>query len=502
MPERDVFQAVSEFLTFRIDGRPYAIPAEGVSEIIRIPPAARVPQAHAALLGVANLRGVVAPLVSLRGLLGVKEADELPHARAIVLSGELVALAVDNVDSFVAIDEGRLEVNQTSMTVGEGEQVLGVFQASFGVTKILDIQSMLDLSFSERGRSREAKQQQLRAPQPKSSSDSKHIGAEMLVTFDVGGQEYALRLNEVQEVVSLPTTFTLTVSAARSVLGMMAYRDQLLPLISLRGLLGFAIAERFDGNEKAIVSCVGGALVGLVADRARAIVAAERDRIDPIPALLSARAGGEARIEGVYREETGQRLISILTPDLLFEENTMRRLGAGSGADAKQNAEQAARVERNFLIFCLGNDQFGMPVEAVDEVARMPEQITRVPKAPRFLEGVINLRGEVLPIVDQRRRFDMPKLERGKSRRLIVVKTEHHRAGVIVDSVLQVMRSYEDQIEATPTLTDEMSRLVTGVINLPDEGRIVLLLDPAELLTRAEQGLLDAFTSRAGRTSL
>jgi purine-binding chemotaxis protein CheW len=502
MPDLVVLQAALEFLTFRIDGRPYAIPAEGVSEVIRIPAAARVPQAHAALLGVANLRGAVAPLVSLRGLLGVKEAAELPHARAIVLSGELVALAVDNVDAFVAIDGSRLEMNQTSMTAGKGEQVLGVFQASFGVTKILDIQSMLDLSFSERGRSREAKQQQLRAPPPKSSSDSKHIGAEMLVTFDVGGQEYALRLNEVQEIVALPPAFTLIASAATSVLGMIEYRDQLLPLISLRGLLGFTVAEKFDGNEKAIVSRVGGALVGLVADRARSIVAAERDRIDPIPPLLSARSGGEARIEGVYREETGQRLISILTPDLLFEENTMRRLGADSSAKTKQNGEQVSRVERNFLIFCLGNDQFGMPVEAVDEVARMPEQITRVPKAPRFLEGVVNMRGEVLPIVDQRRRFDMPKLERGESRRLIVVKTERHRAGVIVDSVVQVLRSYEDQIEATPALTDEMIRLVTGVINLPEEDRIVLLLDPAELLTRAEQGLLDAFTSKTGRASL
>jgi purine-binding chemotaxis protein CheW len=80
-----------------------------------------------------------------------------------------------------------------------------------------------------------------------------------------------------------------------------------------------------------------------------------------------------------------------------------------------------------------------LPISAVDEVARVPDQITRVPKTPNFLGGVINLRAEVLPVVDQRRRFNLPKFEGGEGRRLIVVRTERHRAGLIVDSVSEVL---------------------------------------------------------------
>jgi purine-binding chemotaxis protein CheW len=137
-----------------------------------------------------------------------------------------------------------------------------------------------------------------------------------------------------------------------------------------------------------------------------------------------------------------------------------------------------------------------LPVEAVDEVARVPEQIMRVPKTPKFLEGVVNMRGEVLPVVDQRSRFDMPKLERGEGRRLIVVRTERHRAGLIVDSVSEVLSAAPDSIGAAPDLTGDITRLVRGVVNLEREGRLILLLDPAELLTRAERGLLDAFASK------
>jgi len=99
--------------------------------------------------------------------------------------------------------------------------------------------------------------------------------------------------------------------------------------------------------------------------------------------------------------------------------------------------------------------------------------------------------------VDQRRRFDIPVLENSGNRRLIVVRTERHRAGLIVDNVSEVLRSTADAIEPPPDLTSEITRLVHGVINLEADGRIILLLDPAELLTRAERGLLDAFESKA-----
>src|SRR5918998_4788410 len=87
------------FLTFWVDERRYAIPADQVSEVVRVPPVARVPLAPASLLGLANLRGSVLPVVSLRRLLGRGEREDGAAVRAIVLdSGSSVALVVDQVD--------------------------------------------------------------------------------------------------------------------------------------------------------------------------------------------------------------------------------------------------------------------------------------------------------------------------------------------------------------------------------------------------------------------
>jgi purine-binding chemotaxis protein CheW len=319
---------------------------------------------------------------------------------------------------------------------------------------------------------------------------------QQLITFDVAGQEYALPLAAVREIIPAPETSAAVPRSEAVVLGVMAYRDGLLPLLSLRGLLGFAAGVASDGQGKVVVARIGAALVGLVADDMRAIVTAAPDLVDAVPPMLAARTGGEARVKAIYRGAGGRRLVSILAVDQLFREDVMARLGE-TGDTLTAEAVTGGGEHLQFLVFRLGDDEFGLPIAAVDEVARVPAQITRVPKTPKFLEGVINLRGEVLPVVDQRRRFDMPPLADGEARRLIVLRTDRHRAGVIVDSVSEVLRCPADSVDEAPDLTGQATRLVNGVVNLEASGRMILLLDPSELLTRAERGLLDAFAPQA-----
>jgi purine-binding chemotaxis protein CheW len=317
----------------------------------------------------------------------------------------------------------------------------------------------------------------------------------LLVSFAVAGQDYALPLASVREIIPYPDTISRVPRAEAVLLGVTTYRDSLLPLLSLRGLLGFAISTEPEVNETIIVTPVGGVLVGLVADQARAIIRANASQIDSAPSMLAARSGGEARITAIYRGDGGRHLVSVLAPEYLFREDVMRRSGDPSTTVAPATPTQPQSATLQFVVFRLGDEEFALPIAAVDEVARVPDHITRVPKTPKFLEGVINLRGEVLPVVDQRRRFDMPQLDAGDRRRLIVVRTERHRAGLIVDSVSEVLRSSADAIEPPPQLAHDATgggaRLISGVINQRTTGRMILLLDPSELLTRAEHGILD-----------
>jgi len=492
--------APRRFLTFRLDGNLYALPSEHVLEVIHVPAVARVPHSPTALLGVANLRGTVLPLVDLRALLGSHGDSAATAAKAIVLdAGQQVALAVDSVDSLVPIAESAIETRESELSAREGELLTGAFRSARHdeVAKILAIERLLGAAFTQQPRAK--RQSRGRAVAQGKGSAATSAPSKMLVTFEVAQQEFALELDAVQEILPAPAAVTLVPRAETLVLGVTSLRDRLLPLLSLRGLLGFPPAPASDGREKVVVTNVGGAQVGLVADRARTILAAADSSIDSLPPVLAARTGGEARLKAIYRGDGGRRLVSILSPEQLFREDVMRRLGEGARNETSRGAaDSTRRAEQTFLVFRLGKDEFGLPIDVVDEVGEVPPKIARLPKTPKFLEGVVNLRGDVLPVVDQRRRFDMPAADQLERRRLVVVRTDRHRAGLIVDGVSDVLRVPKDAVEPPPNLTEQIARLVRGVINLDESERIVLVLDPSELLTPAEQERLDAF-QRASR---
>jgi len=490
-------ESSARFLTFRVDGQLYALRALDVAEVIRVPLLARVPQGPPALLGIANLRGAVLPVAGVRELLGRPAANGSAATRAIVLTiGAPVAVMVDSVETLEEVGADQIEKDSKELGAEGAEKLLGAF--AFGATKhvakILDIRTLLNAAFADRTAARRETTNQPSAGTRAPVRAEAHTATETLVTFDVAGQEFALPLTAVQEILPAPAQITAVARAEALVLGITSVRGKLLPLLSLRGLLGFGAANTTDERAKVIVMKLGGSEIGLVADRARAILPVDAALVDPLPPVLAARVGGESRIRAIYRGDSGRRLISILSPEQLFREDVMQRLTASDQATVREDGAGAVAAEELILlVFRLADVEFGLPIDAVVEVAEVPARISRIPKTPKFLEGVINLRGEVLPVVDQRRRFDMQTLENSSVRKLVVIRTERHRAGLIVDSVSDVLRADARSVEPAPVLTEEITRLVRGVVNLPKSNRLVLLLDPTELLTRAEQGLLDKF---------
>lgn len=111
-----------------------------------------------------------------------------------------------------------------------------------------------------------------------------------------------------------------------------------------------------------------------------------------------------------------------------------------------------------------------------------------MPKTASFIEGVVNLRGSVLPVIDQRRRFDLPEVERNDRQRIMVFTINGVRTGFIVDSVSEVLKIARSTIGPTPSLSDEQARLISRVANLEKNKRMILLLDIENLLDAAEIG--------------
>lgn len=147
-------------------------------------------------------------------------------------------------------------------------------------------------------------------------------------------------------------------------------------------------------------------------------------------------------------------------------------------------------MENQLVIFELASEHYGLNIAAVESIIKM-QTITTVPHAPHFVEGVTNLRGQVLPVVDLRRRFGLSQKDESKDTRIIVVEINGSTVGMIVDAVTEVLRVADESIEPpSPLVTTVDSAFITGVAKLDE--RLVILLDLAKVFNSQEQTELEA----------
>lgn len=141
--------------------------------------------------------------------------------------------------------------------------------------------------------------------------------------------------------------------------------------------------------------------------------------------------------------------------------------------------------EMKVIVFTLGREEYGIEVDKVRTIERMMP-ITRVPKTPDFVKGVINLRGVVIPVIDLRGRFGLEETEPGDNSRIIIVAANDLEVGFIVDSANDVMDLMSDRVENPPEVVGGIkAKYLSGVAKI-DDNRLLILLNLAEVLNRSE----------------
>ncbi len=140
--------------------------------------------------------------------------------------------------------------------------------------------------------------------------------------------------------------------------------------------------------------------------------------------------------------------------------------------------------ELQIVGFRVGRETFGVPISLVHEIVRVPD-ITAVPEAPSYVEGVINLRGKIISVIDLRKRFGESEISPNKKNRILVVEVEGKMVGLIVDAASEVLKVPEGEIELPPNVFDEGDlNYVTGVGKL--RGRLIIMIDLTKILQKGE----------------
>lgn len=156
--------------------------------------------------------------------------------------------------------------------------------------------------------------------------------------------------------------------------------------------------------------------------------------------------------------------------------------------------KQTGIGEVQVVVFSLANEEFGVEIDQIKEINRMTE-VTQLPKAPDFIEGIINLRGRVVIVMDLAKRLDLPVKEPDEKSRIIMVEAGEIIVGMIVDSVSEALRFTTDKFEKTPKFFKSQvnAEFLRGIAKL-SEKRLLLILDLFKVLSKEEYEALESVT--------
>jgi purine-binding chemotaxis protein CheW len=490
-----------QFVTFLVGDEVFAVDMAPVQEIIRVPSVVRVPLAPYSLVGLASLRGRVLPIICLRRIFGFEERSPDDSTRAIVIDlGQPMGFVVDRVASVLNVETDRIKTVDDIRSTVNSDLLTGMLRdaGGYAMVMVLEFGKLIAREFagitawSHTRNQAVATSGYLAGTQEDIDSDEWQ-----LVSFSVADQEYAIDIARVNEIVQIPDTIVHVPNSLPHVLGLMTLRERLLPLVSLRCL--FHLPTRpLDEKSRIVVVTLGTVAVGIVTDSVSEVLRVPLDQVDTLPALL-AQGGELSEITQICRLQAGRRLVSIISVDHLFCHSAVREALDAVAALNAPPVEAADQIdtedEEQVVVFLLASGEFGVPIESVQEIVRVPEELTHVPKSPDFIEGVINLRGSVLPVIDQRKRLDLPTLARNDRQRIMVFQFDGFRTGLIVDAVTEVLKIALHTISPAPRLSGEQARLLGRVVNLEQQGRMIQLINPAHLIDGGDSHSLAAMNT-------
>ena len=485
-----------ELVTFALEDQEFGVNIMDVQEVVRIPEITRIPRSPFYVSGIANLRGNVLPVINTRQRFSMHTAENTETTRVVVVNieGRNVGIIVDAVSEVMRVNENSIDP-PPEITAGgvDGTFLDGVVKLDDGARLVMALNptevcaiELEDLTETKTDSPSKAKEE-ARIQQEELEHEE-----EQLVTFALTGEEYGVGIRSVREIIRVPEVIHVP-NAPVYVEGLIALRDQLVPLINLRKLFGELSfeEEHTEGegsDEQRVVVCDSmGMTIGLIVDKVNEVMRIPTKLVDEPPSI---HASKESQVKGIAKLDEGKRLIMILDTNNLVDASTLGDLkGVEKGGENSEEGDidDDALEDVQLVTFRIEDEEFGIRIMQIQEINRL-EEVTKVPRTSSFVSGVTNLRGTVVPVIDLRARFGMETREPDDRTRVVIIDLEGKRTGLIVDQVHEVLRLLKADIEPAPNVvsSDTSNDFIEGVGKLDNGKRMLVLLNVEKILMSTE----------------
>jgi purine-binding chemotaxis protein CheW len=476
-----------QLVTFLLGEDEFGADIMDVKEIIRVPDITKVPNAPSFVEGACNLRGNVLPIIDGRTRFNLHKKDKDENSRVLVIdaNGKATGIVVDKVSEVMRVSSADIEEAPQIIKNVDSDYLKGVVKLDNGkrLVMLLDVVSALSVDNNGKKLTKVQDESLEKNTILSNNTSVEAIEEEQLVSFLIDKEEYAIGIMKVKEIIRVPQIVKVP-NCETYIEGVVSIRNNLLPIISLRNYYGLGHVDINDSTRILVVD-MGDFTAGIMVDKISEVLRVPKSVIQPPPRFSTQN---EEQLKGVAKLNNGNRMIMILEPSNLISADEISAISVIEGADNQYEEEKSVEGqlidEEQLVNFKIGMEDYGIKIKNVQEINRMTE-VTKIPRAPHYIEGIVNLRGNVIPALDLRRLFKLSEKQVSDATRIIIVDLDGKRTGIVVDSVSEVLRFEKTLIEPPPDIISSGvdSDYVEGVAKLDDGKRMILILNISKVLS-------------------
>ncbi|OBV38786.1 chemotaxis protein CheW [Janthinobacterium psychrotolerans] len=441
-------QAASElFGSFHLGGDEFALPASCIREVVNYPAKMTVlPLSPAYLEGMFTLRGSVIPVVNLGRLFQPGAPKAIATDKVAILDFQQVLIGIVFQDTG---DIMRVQPSQRStLHYGAGEA-----QAVIAGTILLDDGARLLQILDPQALIRIENVPQVLARQAANGKHQARLLARaerrQCVSFHAAGSAFAFDMGAIQEIIRVPELHSSLLNSELC-LGRMHFRGSQVAVVDFAALLRAPASTAGSPDQRVIVVRLDDATVGFLVDSVDSIVHYIADEVLPIPLLSRARA---AMFAGCISRENAGDIIVLDHREILSQAEIVdMQQGHARLYPAKEEAAATRKAQRRVYITFTVENPFAVEIRQVREIIDAGGAIIRPPGLPACMRGILNLRQQMISIVDLRQLYGMAPLADESTAKILIIERGEERYGFLVDAVNNIMTISDSQRFAAPQL--------------------------------------------------
>ncbi len=452
---------LEELLVFLIDGLSYSINSSDVLQIQRVPKITQVPLTNSAIVGVCAIEGAIVPIIDVKMIVSsgfVDLKNDKSRLITIKLDRETTALLVDEVVGNIFIEPSMIEYS-------EDDTIDAVIKYQDNIIQLLSCKKVL-------------KNIQMPTYHKESSSgfanrenreSVKSSNSQKFLIFSMGCEKFCINVDMVREVICEDRPITKISKPIKSLLGMITLRNRVIVVVNLVSYFNMQISN--SENSRILIIKTDSSIFGALVDSVNDIRDFEVDLIEYLPNRFNnENISGVIRHAGDIIRIIDEKALSLIVDKVKDVENSKEVKEVKTAEVIDESVE--------LVLFSINSQEYALNIENVEEIIRFT-QITKIAESPKFIMGIINLRGQVIPIIalDKMIGGDYETL---KEKKILVCKFDISKVGFVVDDVTEVMFVKKSQIFPN----ESRDKLISDVILLNDGKKVILKIDANRVIQK------------------